>query len=72
MKIPLFPEQEDKSMHFLAAGQFEYMITHLWVWCFTDHYPGRIDIDCSLLSPNAPIKLGDVERMLPHGMYLHK
>ena len=25
-----------------------------------------------MLTPNMPIKIGDVEKMLPYGMYLHK
>jgi len=25
-----------------------------------------------MLSPNMPIKIGDVEKMLPYGVYLHK
>lgn len=25
-----------------------------------------------MMSPNLPVKIGDVERMLPYGMYLHK
>jgi len=31
-----------------------------------------IEVDCKDLSPNMPIKIGDVEKMLPHGMFLHK
>ena len=25
-----------------------------------------------MLSPNMPIKIGDIEKMLPYGVYLHK
>ncbi len=35
-------------------------------------YPAQIELDCSMMSPNLPLKIGDVERMLPYGMYLHK
>ena len=59
-------------MHFIAGGGFNFHVKSLWVWCFNDVYPGRIDIDCSHLSTNMPIKIGDVEKMLPFGMYLHK
>ena len=31
-----------------------------------------IEVDCKDLSPNMPIKIGDVEKMLPDGMFLHK
>jgi hypothetical protein len=37
-----------------------------------DTYPARIEVDCRELSPNMPIKIGDIEKMLPYGMYLHK
>ena len=36
-----------------------------------DTYPARIEVDCSLLTPTGPIKIGDVEKMLPYGCYLH-
>lgn len=49
-----------------------YMIKEIYVWCFNDTYPARIEVDCKDLSPSYPIKLGDVEKMLPYGMYLHK
>ena len=29
-------------------------------------------MDCSFLSPNLPVRIGDIEKMLPYGMYLHK
>ena len=64
--------QEDKSLHFQAGCNFHYLIKDLWVWSFTDQHMARIEIDCSELSPNMPIKIGDVEKMLPYGMYLHK
>ena len=72
INLPLVPVQEDKSLHFIAGAAFHYNVRSLWVWCFNDVYPGRIDINCSHLSPNMSIKIGDVEKMLPYGMYLHK
>ena len=72
LRLPIVPVQEDKSLHFMANGDFKYHIRHLWVWCFNDVYPGRLDVDCSHLTTNMAIKVGDVEKMLPYGMYLHK
>lgn len=37
-----------------------------------DDYPATLSVDCSFLSPNMAVKIGDIEKMLPHGMYLHK
>ena len=59
-------------MHFVAGADFQIAQRSLWVWCFTDTYPPAIDVDCAFLSPNLPIKIGDIEKMLPYGMYLHK
>ena len=64
--------QEDKSLHFQAGADFKFLIDHVWVWCFNDTYQARFEVDCSLLSPRNPIRIGDLEKMLPHGMYLHK
>lgn len=63
---------EEKSLHFVAGAEFEILQRSIWVWCFTDKYPGAIDVDCSHISPNLPVKIGDIEKLLPYGMYLHK
>lgn len=72
LRMPIYPVQEDKSYHFQAGGIFNYLIKEVYVWCFTDTYPARIEVDCKDISPSFPIKLGDVEKMLPYGMYLHE
>jgi hypothetical protein len=72
LRLPVVPVQEDKSAHFQAGCQFHYLKKHLWCWSFNDVYPAQLEVDCSMLSPNMPIKIGDVERMLPYGVYLHK
>jgi len=72
LTIPLMPVQEDRSLHFQAGASFHYLVPKIQVWCFTDSYPGVIEVDCSDLSPLMPIKVGDIEKQLPEGMYLHK
>lgn len=72
LKIAIYPVQEDKSFHFQAGAMFNYYVKELYVWCFTDTYPARLEVDCQDLTPNFSIRIGDVEKMLPHGMYLHK
>ena len=42
------------------------------VWCYNESYPAVIEVDCKDLSPQLSIKIGDVEKMLPDGMLLHK
>ena len=72
LRISVLPVQEDKSLHFKAGCTFHYLIKEMWVWSYLDTYPGRIEVDCKDLTPNLSIKIGDIEKMLPHGMYLHK
>lgn len=49
----------------------EFLIKEIYVWCFTDKYIPRIEVNCEDLTPKYPIKIGDIEKMLPYGMYLH-
>lgn len=72
LKIPLVPVQEDKSFHFQAGAQFHFITSELLVWCYNESYPGVIEVDCKDLSPQLPIKIGDIEKTLPSGMFLHK
>jgi hypothetical protein len=72
IRMPLYPVQEDKSLHYQAGTRFNFFVKELFVWCFTDAYPMRIEVDCQHLAPNYSIKIGDIEKMLPYGMYLHK
>jgi hypothetical protein len=72
LKLPLVPVQEDKSLHFQAGAQFHFLTNEITVWCFNESYPGVIEVDCSDLSPQLSIKIGDIEKTLPSGMFLHK
>ena len=51
---------------------FHFMIKELQVWCYNESYPGVIEVNCKDLSPLLAIKIGDIEKQLPHGMFLHK
>ena len=70
--MPIYPVQEDKSLHWQAGANFMFNVKELNVWCFNESYPARLEVDCKDLSPSYPIKIGDIEKMLPYGMYLHK
>lgn len=72
LKLPVYPVQEDKSLHWQAGGNFHYLVKELYVWCYNESYPARIEVDCKDLSPAYSIKIGDLEKTLPYGMYLHK
>ncbi len=72
LNLPVLPVQEEKSLHFEAGTKLSYMIKDIYVWSFIDKYPPLIEVDCKDLTPNYTIKIGDLEKMLPHGMFLHK
>lgn len=48
------------------------MIEEITCWTYNVNYPGVLEVDCSGLSPNFSIKIGDIEKTLPHGVFLHK
>jgi hypothetical protein len=56
----------------MAGADFVFNRKEIQVWAYTRSYPPRIEVDCQYLSPNNPVKIGDVEKMLPYGVYLHK
>jgi hypothetical protein len=62
LTLPLIPIQEDMSLHFQAGCRFDILEKEVKVWCYTDYYPGNIEVDCQRLSPNMPIKIGDIEK----------
>jgi hypothetical protein len=66
------PVNEERSPHFEAGCRFHYYVKELYVWSFIDKYIPRIEVNCEDLTPKYAIKIGDLERMLPHGMYMHK
>lgn len=71
LRLPIAPVMEDKSYHFQAGCLFHFLRRELLVWCYNETYPGVIEVDCKDLSPNMSIKIGDIEKQLPHGMFLH-
>ena len=42
------------------------------LWTYTSNYPPQIEVDCSLLTVKNSIKIGDIEALLPDGVFLHK
>jgi hypothetical protein len=46
LTLPIYPVQEDKSLHYQAGANLNYLIKEIQVWCFTDKYIPRIEIDC--------------------------
>jgi hypothetical protein len=59
--VPLIPVNEDRSLHLQSGCMFEFFIEEIQCWTYKEHYPALIEVDCADLSPNLPVKLGDVE-----------
>jgi len=70
--MPINPVLEDKSLHYQAGADFHWLRDKFDVWTYTTRYPPVVEIDCSWLSPRRPLKIGDAEKLLPYGVYLHK
>lgn len=71
LRMPLMMVQEEVSEHYAAGAHIEFLIEEVDVWCYSDYYPARFDIDCQNLTLNTPYRLGDLSLTLPYGMYLH-
>lgn len=69
--IPLKPVQEELSIHYRAGADFTWVRDKFDVWTYTKRFSPVIELDCKYLSPRRPIKIGDAEKLLPYGMYLH-
>lgn len=61
----------DAADHKIGAD-LSVVLNNMDFWTYTDVYLPRIDLDCSNLTVRESIRIGDLERMLPDGMYLHK
>lgn len=70
--LPLKPVQEELSIHYRAGADFSWSRDSFQVWTYTKRFPPVIELDCSFLSPRRAIKIGDAEKLLPYGVYLHK
>lgn len=70
--LPVVPVMREESIHFRAGAEFHYLRDKIQVWTYTARYPPVVEMDCSLLSPRRPLKIGDAEKLLPYGVYLHK
>ena len=70
--VPIFPINESSCLAYMAGAQLRFNVRTLDLWTYSEVYPPRIDVDCSQMTIEESIKLGDVEKMLPEGVYLHK
>ena len=70
--VPIFPINESSCLGYMAGAQLRFNVRSLDLWTYTDKYPPRLDIDCSQMTIEESIKIGDVEKMLPEGVFLHK
>lgn len=72
IKIPVIPVNENQCNDRNLGANIEQMIKELDLWTYSEIYPPQIHLDCSHLTVKESIKLGDVEKLLPEGVYFHK
>jgi len=70
--VPIMPINENNCNDRMLGANVHMPINDLDLWTYTEVYPPQIQIDLSHLAVNEPIKLGDVEKLLPDGVFLHK
>ena len=47
-------------------------VESLWLWTYDEKYPAAIEVDAMIIKPRLELSMGDLERMLPDGLYLHE
>lgn len=72
INIPVSPTNEIGCIDHAAGANIQLELRSLDLWTYTPNYPPRMELDCASLSVDNSIKLGDVEKLLPEGVYLHK
>lgn len=51
LTLPIWPVQEDKSLHFEAGADFRFLVRKIKVWCYNDTWPAVLEINCKDMSP---------------------
>lgn len=70
--LPVIHVNLEKSQYFKFGANVEQLIRRLELWTYTDQFPPRIEVDIEYMSVTTGVQIGDVEKTLPHGVFLHK
>lgn len=70
--LPIYPVNDNQCADHALGANINWITRHLELWTYTDIYPPRIEVDISLSQVGNPVRLGDVEKLLPEGVFLHK
>ncbi|CAI2373813.1 unnamed protein product [Moneuplotes crassus] len=72
IRVPIVPYNENQCHDRMLGANVHHVVNELDLWTYSEIYPPQIHLDLSHLTVKESIKLGDVEKMLPHGVYLHR
>jgi hypothetical protein len=72
IRLSVVPTDHFSAADHQSGADLNLVIGQMDLWTYTDVYPPFLHIDCSNLSVKDPIRIGDVEKMLPDGVFLHK
>ncbi len=68
IRVPIVGMNENQCNDRLMGANVHQVLTELDLWTYSEIYPPQIHLDMSHLTVKESIKLGDVEKMLPHGV----
>ena len=70
IKLPIQLHKYESSAHYIAGADLNWPVKQVECFTYVENYPPLIELDCSTLSMNYSIKIGDIEGLLPHGVFL--
>lgn len=69
--VPVNPKNFEQSHTYVAGAHLTWKVKQIDLWTYVEDYPPQIDVDCRNLTLNHSVKIGDVEPLLPEGVFLH-
>mgnify|MGYP007088252774 CR=1 FL=1 len=72
IRLPVVPEGVELSDAMNSGHYFEQKVWQIDLWTYIDNYPPVLKLDFWYMTPNNPLRIGDIPKFLPNGMYLHK
>lgn len=70
--VPIRAINIDNCVDRMLGANIQVVLAEIELWTYTEVYPPSIELDCTHLTVKESIKLGDIEKMLPDGVFLHK
>jgi len=69
--LPVYVRQTTTNKYLNTLSTWNVLTKQVWVNCYNDEYPTAIDIDLENMTPSQPIRIGDLQNLLPPGLEIH-